>query len=131
MNVFCIAGNIGQDAVKKQINGKDFVTFSVAENQRKVNKETGEVVDLTNWYNVLYRGDKVGDYLKKGTKVFVSGELTINTFRSETDGTVRVSRDIYANQIQLLGSSQDSQPQPQTAPNPQPGDPQPGDDLSF
>ena len=108
MNTFIIAGNIGQNAEKKEINGKDYVTFSVAENQKKVNRTTGEEVSVSNWYNVLYRGDKIRDYLLSGVKVLVVGELSINIYRLENDGSVRVSRDIFANNIQFLSKKEDT-----------------------
>ncbi len=97
-----LAGNIGQDAEVKQINEKEYLSFGVADNERSVDKSTGEVREIVTWYNVLYRGGKVGEYLKKGVKVQVIGTLTIDVYRSERDNTVKVSRSIFANTLQLL-----------------------------
>lgn len=105
MNTFIIAGHIGQDAERKVIGDKNYVSFSIAENQRITNKETGEVQEVVNWYNILYRGDKIVDYLKKGTQVQVVGELRVDVYRSESSGTVKVSRSVFANTLQLLSST--------------------------
>lgn len=111
MNTFIIAGHIGQDAERKVIGDKNYVSFSIAENQRITNKETGEVQEVVNWYNILYRGDKIVDYLKKGTQVQVVGELRVDVYRSESSGTVKVSRSVFANTLQLLSSTGEKQKQ--------------------
>lgn len=108
MNTFIIAGHIGQDAEVKIIGNKNYVSFSIAENQKITNKETGELKEIVNWYNVLYRGDKVVNYLTKGTQVLVVGELRIDTYRSEISDTVKTSRSVFANTLQLLSSSSSS-----------------------
>ena len=115
MNVFIIAGNVGQDAEIQKINDKDFVSFSIAENQRVTDKSTGEISNITIWYNVLYHNAKLAQYLVKGTKVMVSGELKVDAYYSETSNKMKVSRNIYANQLQLLSPKQEEQTQQPTA----------------
>jgi single-strand DNA-binding protein len=54
------------------------------------------------------------DYLLKGTKIFVSGELSENEYKAN-DGTDKKSLELNANIIDLIGKKSDSGAQPQAA----------------
>lgn len=82
-----VAGNITRDAVQRRTQGGDPVTsFSVAVNDQR----TKEAVffDCSMWG---VRGDKVAPYLKKGTKVTVSGDLGRRDHEGKTYLTINVS----------------------------------------
>lgn len=76
-----LIGNIGQDAVLKEVNGSKFISFTVAVNERYKNKN-GENVEKINWVSCLLRGEpKIKDYLLKGAKVYVQGQLNVSVFK--------------------------------------------------
>lgn len=104
MNTMIVTGNLGHDAEVKVIRDKEYTAFSIAENIKRINKESGELVETTSWYSVLFpsKSDKFMAHLKKGSKVLVSGELTIDVYRSETKQDVHVSRNIYARTVEIL-----------------------------
>ena len=98
-------GNIGKDAeLKTTQDNREQVAFTVAENQKKNGQE------VTNWLSCYYGNPRVAQYLKKGTKVFVRGELSVNIYQT-SEGETRVGYNVFVNKLEMLGQSQ---PQPAT-----------------
>lgn len=95
MKSITIAGNIGRDAVTRATQGGDKVTgFTVAVEDRQ-NKDKSTV-----WFDVSLwgaRGEKIAEYLTKGSKVCVSGDLSTREHEGKTYLTVR------ADQVTLMG----------------------------
>ena len=102
-----IVGNIGQNAKVELINGKKVANFTLA-----VNKG-----DKVKWFNVCYWSDsKVIDYLKKGTLVFVTGEVSCYLGKTENGANV-AKLEITATKVILLGSSNKEEAKPETPPH--------------
>lgn len=113
-----IIGNLGKDSEIKVINGKNYNAFPVA-----VSEGYGEN-KKTTWVNVMKfagENDKLGQYLTKGTKVYVSGKPTVSAYTNKNN---ELSSDIslWANDIELVGGIQSSSQEPAPAPveSPQP-----------
>lgn len=87
-----IIGNIGNDAVLRSGNGSDFVTFSVAVND-KIKQQDGTEKENTDWFSVICRQTSIASYLKAGTKVFVQGKLKANLYKDNNNVT-KVSLEI-------------------------------------
>lgn len=67
MQKVMIIGNLGRDAEVKEVNGNQFVSFTIADtNKRKT--AAGEVVESTTWYDCTMNKTNVFPYLKKGSK---------------------------------------------------------------
>ena len=113
-NVFSFTGTIGKDAEVKYLpSGVAILTVSVANNISYGDKQK------TNWLRVSLFGKRaegqLKDYLVKGQQVFVSGELSQQEWKSQ-DGTAKVSLEVNANIIDLIGKrieSNTGQQQPQ------------------
>lgn len=87
MKQIVAAGNITKDAVKRRTQGGDAVTgFSVAVTDTRT-KDT-IFFDCSLWG---IRGEKVGAYLTKGTKVVVVGDLGRREHEGKTYLTINVS----------------------------------------
>jgi single-strand DNA-binding protein len=104
MKTITIAGNIGKDAVLRQADGTETIlSFSVAvEERRKLEKRT-------IWFDVSLwgkRGEALAQYLTKGSKVCVSGELSTREHEGKTYLQVR------ANDVTLMGGKQDGSKYP-------------------
>lgn len=86
-----VTGNLGNDAESKDVNGQTVIELSIASNDRRT--------DTTTWIRVSYwrKADKLLEYLTKGTKVGVRGELTMNESGDRTYVNMR------ADEIELLG----------------------------
>ena len=101
MKAIVIAGNIGKDAVTRTTQGGDKITgWSVAvEDGFGQNKRT-------LWFDCSWfgsRGEKVAQYLTKGSKVTVSGDFSTREHEGKTYLQVRV------NDVTLQGGKPESQ----------------------
>lgn len=104
-----IIGNLGHDAVVKQINGKEYTSFDVAHSERMSNGERRTV-----WVSVLRSGNggQLLQYLKKGARVFVRGELSAKVYTTR-DGATNVSLSVMAREVQICQTVEDGQQQQQ------------------
>ena len=95
MKSITIAGGIGRDATTRQTQSGDSVTgFSVAVEERNGRDRRTIWFDVSIWGR---RGDALSQYLTKGSKVAVSGDLSTREHEGKTYLTVR------ADQVTLLG----------------------------
>lgn len=68
-----VIGHLGHDALKKVINGKSVLSFSVAQNEQYKHLN-GAVQERTTWINCSVWGrENLAPYLRKGTLVYVEG----------------------------------------------------------
>ena len=126
MATVTIIGNLGKDAEIKDVNGKRLASFSIADKSGfGENKQT-------NWYSVtiwdgLAKTDFV-DYLKKGQKVMVVGELSTREYNGKTYLEVKRVYDINL----CGGQTQQQAPQQNQGYAPKPQQQQNDDsDLPF
>ncbi len=102
MKSIVLAGNIGRDAVTRTTGNGDKVTgFTVAVEDRQGKEKS------TMWFDVAIwgaRGEKLAEYLTKGGKVCVSGDLSMREHEGKTYLTVR------ADQVSLMGGKKESGP---------------------
>jgi len=98
MKSITIAGNVGKDAETRSTQGGDKVTsWTVAVEERHGQDKRTIWFDCTLWGK---RGESLAQYITKGGKVAVSGELSTREYEGKTYLTIR------AEQVTLLGSKQ-------------------------
>jgi single-strand DNA-binding protein len=144
INKVILIGNLGQDPeVRYMPNGNAVANVSVATSESWKDKNSGEMQERTEWHRVVFfrrLAEIVGEYLKKGSKVYVEGRLQTRKWQDQS-GNDRYTTEIVADQMQMLDSrggggaafdSAPSQSQSQSAPAPGPG-PDEGfdDDIPF
>ena len=96
-----IIGNIGNDAQVKDFNGKKYIAFNVAHSEKFKNQQ-GVETERTTWVSVLKPGESaVAQYLKKGTPVFVRGDLSVRAYKDNA-GNWQVGVNCLAREVQLL-----------------------------
>ena len=110
MNVITIAGTVGKDAELKHLSdGTAIAAFSVADSQGK---------DKTVWWNCSLfgkRAESLVNYIHKGTKVTVSGQVTEDVW-TDKNGQERKSMKVRVNDIALQSKAEQRQePAPQKA----------------
>ena len=99
MKSITIAGNIGKDAETRTTpNGDKVTSWTVAVEDRTGKEKSTIWFDCTLWGK---RGDALAQYLTKGGKVAVSGELGKREYEGKTYLTVR------AEQVTLMGGKSD------------------------
>lgn len=100
-----LVGNLGADPDMKYLQSGDAVTnFSLAVNRRRRGSD-GNQVDETDWYriNCFRRNAEIADqYLHKGSKVMVDGQLSIRQYTGN-DGTERTSVEVTCDNLVMLG----------------------------
>ena len=101
-----LVGNLGQDPEVKYTAGGDAVTtLSIATSDSWKDKDTGQDQERTEWHRVvLWRrlAEIAGEYLNKGSKVYVEGQL--RTRKWEQEGQTRYTTEIIARELQFLDS---------------------------
>jgi len=98
-----LIGNIGTDAKVMEVNGNKFVSFSVGTNE-KFKDSQGNQVEKSTWVScILSKESPVKDYLKKGTKVFVEGDLSVKTFKNQ-NGDWQSGVNCRVRKIELLSA---------------------------
>ena len=106
LNSVSIIGRLGADPeVYNTAGGQAIVSISVATTDKWTDKTTGQKQERTEWHRVKLFGrlaEIARDYLKKGGKVYVGGELRTDKYTDKT-GVEKYSTGIIARQLQLLG----------------------------
>ena len=110
MNVITIAGTVGKDAEMKYLNdGTAIAAFSVTDSQGK---------DKTVWWNCSLfgrRAEALGQFILKGTKVTISGQVTEDVW-TDKNGQERKSLKVRVNDIALQSKAEQRQEPQQQAP---------------
>lgn len=107
-----IIGRVGRDAEIKDFNNNQVIYFPVAVSENYVNKTSGEKVTNTTWFDCSKWGNNtsIAQYIKKGDLIFISGKVNNRAYQKD-DGSIQVVNGINVNEIMLLGSKNESQPQ--------------------
>lgn len=112
MKQLTIIGNLGADAELKVLNGRECVTFRVADTESYTNAQ-GRKVEQTTWYDCVLNnnGGQLLRYLSRGTKVMVQGLPQYHIFDSAKYHTKMVGVSISVQRVELIGGgSNDSVP---------------------
>ena len=111
INKVIIVGNLGDDPdVRLMPNGNAVTRISIATSENWKDKQTGQSNERTEWHRVVFfnrLGEIAGEYLKKGSKVYVEGQLRTNQW--EKDGQKHYTTEIIAREMQMLDSKGDGQ----------------------
>lgn len=111
INKVILIGNVGQDPeVKYMPSGGAVTNISLATSETWKDKNTGQPQERTEWHRVVFfnrLGEIAGEYLRKGSKVYVEGSLRTRKWQSQ-DGTDRYTTEIVASEMQMLDGRGDS-----------------------
>lgn len=153
VNKVIIVGNLGNDPEMRTMpNGEAVVNISVATSESWNDKNTGERREITEWHRIVFyrrQAEIVGEYLRKGSKVYVEGKLRTRKWQDQ-NGQDRYTTEIQGDVLQMLDSRSDRQnmggyapaqsaqptyqPTPAKAPSNKPSQPEPEwkeDDIPF
>lgn len=112
INKVILIGNLGRDPETRYSQGGNPVTnFSVATSESWRDKQSGEQQERTEWHNVVCfsrLAEIAGEYLHKGSKVYIEGSLRTSSW--EQDGQKRYRTEIMARELQMLDSKGGGEP---------------------
>lgn len=90
VNKVILVGNLGQDPEVRYIpNGSAVATLSLATSESWRDKQSGEQKEVTEWHRVVIFGklaEIAGEYLRKGSQVYIEGQLRTQMDRSGRPG---------------------------------------------
>ena len=112
VNKVILLGNLGRDPeIRSMQSGSKMASFSIATSKRWKDKNTQEQKEKTSWHNIVVFGDGlvniVENYVKKGSKIYVEGELQTRKW-ADQDGNDRYTTEVilqgYNSNLTLLDS---------------------------
>lgn len=112
VNKVILVGNLGRDPeVRTFQNGGKVCNLRIATSENWKDKHTGERRERTEWHSVAIFSEPLariaGQYLKKGSKVYVEGQLETRKWQDQS-GADRYSTEIvlrpYKGELTLLDS---------------------------
>ena len=106
INKVILVGNLGRDPETRYLPSGGAVTnVSLATSRSWKDRDSGEQKEKTEWHRVVFfnrLGEIAGEYLKRGSKVYVEGEL--RTREWEKEGQKHFTTEIVATEMQMLDS---------------------------
>ena len=106
VNKVILIGNCGRDPEVRYLpSGQAVANVSIATSSRRKDKNSGEMVEDTQWHRVTFYdrlAEIAGEYVKKGRPVYVEGRLKYGKYTDQA-GVERNTVDITATEMQLLG----------------------------
>jgi len=98
-------GNLGRDPEMRYTSSEKAVAnFSIAVTEKYKDNEYTEWVRCVAWERLA---EICGEYLKKGSTVFISGKLKTRQWEDK-DGNKRYTTEVVANSMQMLGGRNDT-----------------------
>ena len=105
INKVIVVGNLGNDPeIRYMPNGNAVANLSIATSESWKDQQ-GQQQERTEWHRVtMYRrlAEVAGEYLKKGSQVFVEGKLQTRKWQDQ-QGNDRYTTEIIADNMQMLG----------------------------
>jgi single-strand DNA-binding protein len=106
VNKVILVGNLGRDPeVRYMPSGNAVANVTLATTESWKDKQTGEKQERTEWHNVVFYSrlaEIAGEYLKKGSQVYVEGSLRTRKWQDKS-GNDRYTTEIIASEMQMLG----------------------------
>lgn len=109
INKVILIGTAGKDPVSMYTaDGRCVTSVSIATNNSWTDKVTGEKKEHTEWHKLVFYAKLAeisGEYLKKGSKVYVEGSLKTRKY-TDKEGVVRYSTEVEVREMQMLGGGE-------------------------
>lgn len=106
VNKVILIGNLGADPeVRYMPNGGAVTNLRIATSESWKDQTTGQTQERTEWHSVvMYRrlAEIAGEYLKKGSKVYIEGSLRTRKWQDKNTGQDRYTTEIIGNEMQML-----------------------------
>lgn len=112
VNKVLLIGNLGRDPETRYLPGGEAITNIAIATTESWKDKQGERQEKTEWHRVAFFGklaEIAGEYLKKGSSVYVEGSLTTRKW-VDKDGVEKYTTEIRAHQMQMLGKKPDGRP---------------------
>jgi len=102
-----LIGRLVKDPVSRKLsNGQKVTTFDLATNYSWQDIKTKEKKETVDFHSVVFWGRTAGvveKYLKKGSRIFMSGRLVYRTWEDKT-GTKKYKTEIIGSDLIMIDS---------------------------
>ncbi len=105
INRVLIIGRVGDNPRVNQSSNGTITNVSVATNEQWKDKQTGEQKERVEWHRIVFFGrlaEIVGQYVVKGSQIYVSGALRTREWNKE--GVTHRTTEIVGAEMQMIGS---------------------------
>jgi single-strand DNA-binding protein len=113
VNKFIGIGNLGRDPEMRFMpNGNAVCNFSIAISEKYKDKNSGEWKELTEWVNIVMFGklaEIAGEYLAKGSKVYVEGKLKTEKY-TDKNGVEKTATKVVGEKMDMLSPKGEAKP---------------------
>ncbi len=108
VNKVILIGNLGADPEMKYTpNGAAVANVNLATTDNWTDKGSGERQERTEWHRLVFwnkLAEIVGQYLRKGSKVYIEGRLQTRSWDDPQSGQKRYMTEVVATDMQMLDS---------------------------
>lgn len=108
VNKVILIGNLGRDPeVRYTPNGLAVANITIATTEAWKDKQSNENQERTEWHRVVFYSrlaEIAGEYLRKGSKIFIEGRLQTRKWQDKTTNQDRYTTEIIADSMQMLDS---------------------------
>lgn len=108
VNKVILVGNCGRDPEIRYLpDGRAVANVSIATTSRRKDKQSGEVIEDTQWHRVTFYdrlAEIAGEYVQKGDPIYIEGRLKYGKYTDQQTGIEKNTCDIVATEMQLMGS---------------------------
>jgi single-strand DNA-binding protein len=106
INKAILIGHLGKDPeVRYMPNGKAVANVTMATSDSWKDRTTGEKQERTEWHNLVFYSplaEIAGQYLRKGSLIFVEGRLQTRKWQDKNTGQDRYMTEIIINEMKML-----------------------------
>ena len=110
VNKVTLLGNVGKDPeIRSTPGGTMVANLALATSDRQKDAQ-GNWQDHTEWHNLKAfnrTAEIVRDYVKKGSKLYIEGKITTNSWEDKETHQKRYRTEILVNELVLLSGRED------------------------
>jgi single-strand DNA-binding protein len=111
LNRVSLAGHLTRDPELRTVGDKQVANFGIAINHKYKTadgqqKEDVTFIDIETWARTA---ELVGQYLTKGSHVYIDGRLKLEQWDDKKDGTKRSKLKVVADSVQFLSAKPDGE----------------------
>jgi len=122
-----IVGTVTRDPEIRQAGSTNVAGFGIAVNKKYKDKESVSFFDCKSFGKTA---DVIGQYVKKGSPLYVQGELVQESW-TDKEGQKKSKIVVIVNSFTFLPSKKDAEPKPSSPPDPAHYQPVGEEDIPF
>lgn len=115
INKVILLGNLGNDPETRSMpSGGSVTNITVATSESWKDKSSGQQQERVEWHKIVFfnrLAEIAGEYLKKGSKVYIEGSLRTRKWQDDS-GQDKYTTEIVAKEMQMLDSRGGAVPAP-------------------